>query len=423
MTRFLFCIVAILSGLTYSKAQGIEDSIPAGMLEETVSFLASNKLKGRVNHSREQLEAAAYLKDQFSGYGLRPFPGFSSLYLPFYNGQEREKKPVRLTVNGKDLDDSLWYFFSASPVPEPAETADFFILQVFYPANDSLLFRYWDHPEKVLVWIILDDTVHFSKATEKLVIPPGMPAADILLMGARAEPSGLKIIPEKKLPRTVLYNIIGVLPGRMRPEEAVLFSAHYDHVDVGLDAVTGEIFNGANDNASGTAAVLALARYFAMRKDNERTLVFCLFAGEELGLLGSRAFTGLVNPSTIKAVINIEMIGMINASGKNAFMITGPSYSTLAEILQKNLSGEAFRLIPIKADTQRLFERSDNFPFYEEGVPAHTLMCSDDEEPCYHKPCDDTRRIDFRNMARVVQAIAQSCRTIISGEDTPVMKK
>ena len=69
-----------------------------------------------------------------------------------------------------------------------------------------------------------------------------------------------------------------------------------------------------------------------------------------------------------------------------------------------------------------LFQRSDNYPFFLKGIPAHSIMCSDDTDPCYHKPCDDASRIDFENMARIINAIAKSCQTLISGEDTPKLR-
>jgi Zn-dependent M28 family amino/carboxypeptidase len=199
----------------------------------------------------------------------------------------------------------------------------------------------------------------------------------------------------------------------------VVFSAHYDHV--GTDPWNFDIYNGANDDASGVAAVLALADYFALRKDNERTLVFCLFAGEELGLYGSAAFTKIITPADIKAVFNIEMIGKSNVTDKGSFFITGEERSDMSAIMKKNLYGED---ITIKKyyDRSSLFERSDNYNFFLRGIPAHSIMCSDDWEQCYHKPCDDAAFLDYNKMSTVIRAIAKSAETIISGEDTPKLK-
>jgi Zn-dependent M28 family amino/carboxypeptidase len=213
-----------------------------------------------------------------------------------------------------------------------------------------------------------------------------------------------------------------MLPGKSKPNEVIVFSAHYDHISEDMYNNYGRVFNGANDNASGTTAVLALADYFSMRNDNERTILFCLFAGEELGLLGSRAFVSTIKPESIKAVINIEMIGMTNAVGKNAFMVTGPDRSTLFDILKKNVRGIDINVKPLRRDDRNLFERSDNYPFYLKNIPAHTIMCSDDNDNCYHQACDDADRIDTKNMTSIIRAIAKSAVTLINGNDTPVIK-
>ena len=246
-----------------------------------------------------------------------------------------------------------------------------------------------------------------------------MPASDILLVVARDEPKQMKLSIDQDNNHSLLYNVVGVLVGDSLPEEAIIFSAHYDHINVGTMGQKGEIFNGANDDASGTTAVLALAQYFSQQRANRRTLIFCLFAGEELGLFGSTAFVNWIVPENIKAVLNIEMIGHTNASGDNSALFTGADLSNLFQILNKNLKAEKFRLRKLNADPMMLFQRSDNYPFALQGIPAHTFFCSDDKDPCYHQPCDDANRIDFNNMTDVIRAIAKSARSLINGTDTP----
>jgi hypothetical protein len=216
----------------------------------------------------------------------------------------------------------------------------------------------------------------------------------------------------------ILFNVIGVLPGDKLPGEAIVFSAHYDHLGTagsGRDVV----FNGANDNASGTTALLLLAHYFAKRKDNARTLIFCAFAGEELGLIGSQVFVESVNCKSIIAAVNIEMVGVTNVSGKNAFFITGASVSDFSKIVKKNLKGSGYRIVPEPDEKKELFKRSDNYSFARLGVPAHSIMCSDDDDPCYHKVCDEMKRIDVPNMVGVTKAIAIGMFSLVNGTDTP----
>ena len=212
-----------------------------------------------------------------------------------------------------------------------------------------------------------------------------------------------------------LYNIVAVLPGKSRANEIVMFTSHYDHVGpkgIGKDS----IFNGANDNASGTTAVMLLAKYFATRNDNERTLVFCTFAGEELGLLGSYDLAGRMNPKEIVALINLEMIG-IRQYGRNRVFFTGSRQSDLPWLLRKQLKKQRIQVI-WEDETQRLYERSDNYPFALKGVPAHTIMSSDDLDQCYHRPCDEVKRLDLENMKRIVEGVALSVEGLVDGSLT-----
>ena len=112
------------------------------------------------------------------------------------------------------------------------------------------------------------------------------------------------------------------------------------------------------------------------------------------------------------------MIGKTNVAGKNSFFITGARYSSLGQILKTNLKNNA---VQVHSDPEKnnLFQRSDNFPFAEKGIPAHTIMCSDDKDPCYHQTCDDVKSIDIENMVRIIRAIALGVQSIVSGKDTP----
>lgn len=426
MAAKIYLPLFILSFFTSLKtpAQTISDSISKEEIEKTITYLASDKLKGRVNYSKEQLEAAEFLSKEFTSYGLDPFPGNTNFYIPFRTSWGKKSDGGELFLNGRKIDDSLFIFIQQQLIVSQKELSDFMVLQAVPPLAGSLLYNNWENKQNnLLIWIPLPEGMSFSEALKDVLLPKGIPASDILIVASKDEPKEIKFSGNKKLMSSELYNIVGIVPGRSLPEEAIIFSAHYDHIDRGLSGQLGEIYNGANDDASGTTAVLALAKYFAMRNDNERTLLFCLFAGEELGLYGSRSFINVVKPDNIKAVINIEMIGMTNATGKNAFMVTGSYLSDLTKILRKNLKGEKIKVMDQSSDPKLLFQRSDNYPFAEVGIPAHTIICSDDNEPCYHKPCDDVKRIDMDNMTRIIQAIAKSCESLISGKDTPTRIK
>jgi Zn-dependent M28 family amino/carboxypeptidase len=214
-------------------------------------------------------------------------------------------------------------------------------------------------------------------------------------------------------------NVIGILIGKSKPDEYVVFSAHYDHLGTKKNG-EDKVFNGANDDASGTTAVIALAKYFKELNQNERTIIFVTFTGEEVGGLGSKYFSENIDSKKVVAMFNIEMIGTESKWGKNSAYITGFEKSDFGTILQKNLKDSNFSFNPDPYPSQQLFYRSDNARLATLGVPAHTISTSKmDSEPNYHKLSDEVSTLDLDNMTEIVKSIALSSQTIISGQDTP----
>jgi Zn-dependent M28 family amino/carboxypeptidase len=221
-----------------------------------------------------------------------------------------------------------------------------------------------------------------------------------------------------------LTNVVGVLPGKTRKEEYVIFSAHYDHLGVGKPMNGDSIYNGANDDASGVTAVIMLAKYFKALDNNERTIVFAAFTGEEMGGLGSQYFSKQFDPNKVVAMFNIEMIGTESKWGKNSAYITGFEKTDMGQILQKNLEGTGFTFYPDPYTLENLFYRSDNATLALLGVPAHTISTSKmDSEPNYHQVSDQIETLELDNMTMIVRSIALSSKTIVSGIDTPARVK
>jgi Zn-dependent M28 family amino/carboxypeptidase len=229
------------------------------------------------------------------------------------------------------------------------------------------------------------------------------------------------------------YNVIGVIRGTEKPGEVIFLSAHYDHVGTLSTNPKPDysrrhwrnrddsIFNGANDNASGVSALISLARYFGFIKNNKRTIIFVAFAGEELGLLGSRALTALLqDPGSVACMINLEMLGR----GHSPF-VTGSELGDLRNLLNKQLAKadkKEFAGIYFRREQypdQRLFARSDNYPFAKLGIPARTIMVGSDEDEFYHKVGDEASTLNYELIRRVARAVAFSIEPIINGEVTP----
>jgi hypothetical protein len=215
-------------------------------------------------------------------------------------------------------------------------------------------------------------------------------------------------------------NVVGIIPGRTRPEEFVLFSAHYDHLGIGKPVGQDSIYNGANDDASGTTAVMALARHFSRGQRPERTLVFAAFTAEESGGYGSRYFSAQLDPAKVQAMFNIEMIGTESKWGRGSAYITGYEKTDFGTILQRNLKGTGFVFHPDPYPAQNLFYRSDNATLAALGVPAHTISTSKmDSEKYYHTIDDEIGTLDLSNMTQIIRAIALSSLSIVQGKDTP----
>lgn len=217
-----------------------------------------------------------------------------------------------------------------------------------------------------------------------------------------------------------LFNVVGVLEGKSKPEEFVVFSAHYDHIGIiepiGLDSIA----NGADDNASGVAAVIALAKAYAKLNNNERTLVFVAFTAEEIGGFGSRYFSTQISPDAIKAMINIEMIGKDSKFGPNSVFITGFERSNLGKLMQERVKGTSFTFYPDPYPEQRLFFRSDNATLARLGVPAHSFSTVQiPTDTFYHTVKDEFETLEMDNIVSTINAIFIGAQGLVDGSETP----
>ncbi|WP_346317467.1 M20/M25/M40 family metallo-hydrolase [Chitinophaga sp. YIM B06452] len=216
-----------------------------------------------------------------------------------------------------------------------------------------------------------------------------------------------------------LHNVAGMIKGSSKPDEYVIFSAHYDHIGIQKPVGEDSIANGADDDASGVTAVILLADYFKEHAP-ERSVIFVAFTAEEIGGFGSRYFSRQLDPAKIVAMFNIEMIGKESKFGRNSAFITGFERSDFGKILQENLKGSSFQFHPDPYPEQRLFYRSDNATLARLGVPAHTISTTQiDKDTLYHSVNDEVESMDMKNIADIIEAIAISSGSIVGGKDAP----
>ena len=205
------------------------------------------------------------------------------------------------------------------------------------------------------------------------------------------------------------YNIVGYLEGT-NPElkdEVIIIGAHYDHVG-SAKAVNGDtVANGANDNASGTTAVLQLAKYFAANKP-KRSMIFALFSAEEMGLVGAKELAKKMKAEALDLYLmfNIEMIGVPMTGKDHMAYLTGFEKSNLAEKFNEYAGNQVLGFLP-EAKQYNLFQRSDNYAFFEEfGVPAQTVSTFDfTNYEYYHHVDDEFEHMDLGYMEQLIEAL------------------
>jgi aminopeptidase YwaD len=214
------------------------------------------------------------------------------------------------------------------------------------------------------------------------------------------------------------WNVVGVLPGADAnlSKEAVLLSAHMDHLGVGARRTEDVIYNGADDDASGVVAVLELARALGGARP-KRTVYFVLFGSEEKGGYGAQYFLSRPPVALTQMVANLEfeMIGRPDPKvAADTLWLTGYERSNLGA----ELARQGARLVPDPHPAENFFQRSDNYALARRGVVAHTVS-SFGLHPEYHQPGDDLAHIDFAHMTRAINSMVTPVLWLVNSNFTP----
>ncbi|WP_137861646.1 MULTISPECIES: M20/M25/M40 family metallo-hydrolase [unclassified Sphingomonas] len=230
-------------------------------------------------------------------------------------------------------------------------------------------------------------------------------------------------------------NVAGVLEGTDKKGEYVVLSAHLDHVGVGEpDAKGDRIYNGAMDNAVGTAAMLEVARRFqASGKAPRRSILFVAVTAEEQGLVGSEYFAAnpVVPRGSIVADVNLDM--PILTYDFVDLVAYGADRSTLGRIVEAAAAAEGVKLVPDPTPEEASFVRSDHYSFVKAGIPAVSLdlgpggpgaaATKEFLDKHYHKPSDEVGLIDWKQGLRFVGLNYAIARAVADAEDRPVWNK
>ena len=204
------------------------------------------------------------------------------------------------------------------------------------------------------------------------------------------------------------YNVCAIKKGKS--QQSLAYSAHFDHI--GTNNKEGDnIYNGADDDASGVATVIGLADYFKDKK-TDYSMVFMAFNAEESGLVGSRALSENQNLSpvfdNIKALFNFEMLATESQFGKNAVFMTGDEFSDFDELINAS-AVNGLKVYPDPYQGQQLFYRSDNVNFVKKKIIAHSISTVDMNKAMhYHAVNDDINIVDADNLTNIINNFAKT---------------
>jgi hypothetical protein len=422
------CLGALTS---LPAAAQTKKAVSAATVQRVLTTLAADDMQGRGTGQPGGLKAAKFLAGEFKRIGLQPLTGQTDFEQTF-NVYQTKPGPATAVLNGQAIVPSQVLVLSGQPTlswtNSDAQAPNVVVIGPA-PAERSKIGALLNPKANTIALIDTAQRKFFGQLAE--YINHGITSAEPL--GAYSTVLLLTSTPSSAAPTyrinattnvqpLELRNVAGVLPGRdpKRAKEYVIFSGHYDHLGI-LKPVAGDsIANGADDDASGTTAVVALAEYFKKKNDNARPLIFVGFAAEEVGGYGSKYFSKQLDSKELTAMFNIEMIGKEAKFGPKTAFITGYDKSDFGQLLQANLKGTEFKFEPDPYPEQNLFYRSDNATLARLGVPAHTI--STDQIPTdklYHSVDDEVSSLNVKNMTAVISAIAQSASGIVAGRQTP----
>ena len=416
---FLVLGIAAHVAVCAQKADGV---ITVNEVRRIEQVLASDDFQGRAAGTLGIDKAALFISDEFKKAGLKPVN--TEGYLQSFATMRPKVKSVKGEMDDVELDTKNIMVITTKPDLKVNEKGGYQVEYIKAGENIGAKVQGLLQTKKNMV-VFMDTS--FAKMFPRLaglkrqLLP--MDHSVIFVLG-HYQPKEFTIKAEHTFDETKMANVVGILPGKSRPNEYVIFSAHHDHIGIGKPQNGDSIYNGANDDAAGTTAVILLANYFKKLGNNERTIVFATFTAEEIGGFGSQYFSRQYQPEQVVAMFNIEMIGTESKWGKNSAFITGFEKSDMGTILQKNLEGSAFKFYPDPYPDQQLFYRSDNATLAYLGVPAHTISTAKmDKEPYYHSADDEVETLDLQNMTEIIKAIAQSSKSIVGGKETPTRVK
>lgn len=440
MNRLVLAATLSLAALPLSpacsKEQGYKVQSADVLAEEKA--LAGPEMRGRGSGTADEARAAARVAAQFEKFGLKTAPGMTGYTQTGPLVRRSIAGEPKLTVGGSPVSGVSVLVTGggivsgkAAVLTDPAGPVPDADVLVYTGPADKLtqVRRALRGKGKLLLTAESDLTRRYMSMTggkpqlrttlEGTPERPGMalatlPAAELAAIAAGSE---VTLDVPVAIEKGVTTNAIGYLPGTDPKAGIILLSAHLDHLGVRPDGV---VMPGANDDASGTVAVIELARAFAAKGPQKRGILFVAYGSEEIGGLGSTWF-GEHPPvplTDLVANIEFEMIGAQDPKlPKGALMMTGSERSNLFGMMKSQGALIASDPYP----DQHFFERSDNYSLALKGIVAHTFS-GWAVVPTYHQPTDTIENLDIGYMTNAIQSLIAPVGLLAAGDFKPEWK-
>ena len=415
----LICIALLIPCLGISQL--IDKVITKAETERIEGILASDAMEGRKTFSPGIDKAAAFIAKEFESVGLKSLQG-DNRYLQIFTINRPKFISLTASMDGNVIDNKQVIVVTVQPEIKINEQAGYALSKITATENlNQAAAKFIGANQNA---IVLVDEAHAQNFGRLVRFKNNLSSnqSNIIFILTNATPTSYTIQASHQIESMALSNVVAMIPGKTLPNEYVIFSGHYDHLGINTrNMINGDsIYNGANDDAAGTTAMIMLSKYYKALNNNARTILFAAFTAEEVGGYGAQYFSKQLDPVKVVAMFNIEMIGTESKWGRNSAYITGFEKTNMGAILQKNLEGSSFKFYPDPYTDQNLFYRSDNATLARLGVAAHTISTSKmDSEPNYHKASDQIETLDMDNMKEIIKAIAISAQSIVAGKDTP----
>jgi hypothetical protein len=295
-------IVLVFISITFRvSAQKVEKLIKEENVARVIKTLAADDMMGRSAEKPAEIEKATiFIENEFKGIGLQPLPGLTA-YRQEFSKEQIIPSTLDVMVNGNIIGKENLVLVSESTSVN--YTLGLNIKTIEY---DTSISDKRQHFFQTVFNLIRTDTTssmitvapefeaefNEMKAYFGKRFTSNRKSTKVFILG-RHDITSYSIRATQKIESLRMANVAGLIPGKSKPEEFVVFSGHYDHIGIGTAVAGDSIANGADDDASGTTAVIELARYFNKVKNNERTLIFVAFTAEEIGGFGSKFFRAI----------------------------------------------------------------------------------------------------------------------------------